>query len=137
MQYVYPRTVYVTLGRSDLHCHTRNWWYYVPATFLQDKSDRNMSRVIFLSLLLRDRLLPISFNDSKSILNRQLDELKHFARAKVSNKTNTPTGKVCHVFKGCQNWICLFILKVANIRCFILIKCSEQKARFKKYAIMS
>jgi hypothetical protein len=23
------------------------------------------------------------------------------------------------------------------IRCFILIKCSEQKARFKKYAIMS
>jgi hypothetical protein len=27
--------------------------------------------------------------------------------------------------------------KVANIRCFILIKCSEQKARFKKYAIMS
>ena len=31
----------------------------------------------------------------------------------------------------------LFILKVANIRCFILIKCSEQEARFKKYAIMS
>jgi hypothetical protein len=30
-----------------------------------------------------------------------------------------------------------FILKVANIRCFILIKCSEQEARFKKYAIMS
>ena len=30
-----------------------------------------------------------------------------------------------------------FILKVANIRCFILIKCSEQKAKFKKYAIMS
>ena len=29
------------------------------------------------------------------------------------------------------------ILKVANIRCFILIKCSEQEARFKKYAIMS
>jgi hypothetical protein len=28
-----------------------------------------------------------------------------------------------------------FILKVANIRCFILIKCSEQKARFKKYVI--
>jgi ABC-type protease/lipase transport system fused ATPase/permease subunit len=28
-------------------------------------------------------------------------------------------------------------LKVANIRCFILIKCSEQEARFKKYAIMS
>jgi len=24
----------------------------------------------------------------------------------------------------------LFILKVANILCFILIKCSEQKARF-------
>jgi hypothetical protein len=31
----------------------------------------------------------------------------------------------------------LFILKVTNIRCFILIKCSEQEARFKKYAIMS
>ena len=31
----------------------------------------------------------------------------------------------------------LFILKVANIRCFILKKCSEQEARFKKYAIMS
>jgi hypothetical protein len=31
----------------------------------------------------------------------------------------------------------LFILKVANIQCFILIKCSEQKARFKKYVIMS
>ena len=30
----------------------------------------------------------------------------------------------------------LFILKVANIRCFILIKCSEQEARFKKYAII-
>jgi len=30
-----------------------------------------------------------------------------------------------------------FILKVANIRCFILIKCSEQDARFKKYVIMS
>ena len=26
-----------------------------------------------------------------------------------------------------QNLICLFILKVANIRCFILIKCSEQE----------
>ena len=31
----------------------------------------------------------------------------------------------------------LFILKVANIGCFILIKCSEQEARFKTYAIMS
>jgi hypothetical protein len=30
-----------------------------------------------------------------------------------------------------------FILKVANIRCFIVIKCSEQEARFKKYVIMS
>jgi hypothetical protein len=30
-----------------------------------------------------------------------------------------------------------FILKVANIRCFILIKCSEQEVGFKKYAIMS
>jgi hypothetical protein len=36
--------------------------------------------------------------------------------------------------KACQ---CLFILKVANIRCFILIKCSKQEAKFKKYAIMS
>ena len=26
----------------------------------------------------------------------------------------------------------LFILKIANIRCFILIKCSEQETRFKK-----
>ncbi len=33
--------------------------------------------------------------------------------------------------------IFLFILKVGNIRCFILIKGSEQKARFKQYAIMS
>ena len=31
----------------------------------------------------------------------------------------------------------LFVLKVANIRCFILIKFSEQKARFKKSIIMS
>jgi hypothetical protein len=31
----------------------------------------------------------------------------------------------------------LFILKVANIRCFRLIKFSEQKARFKKSVIMS
>ena len=31
----------------------------------------------------------------------------------------------------------LFILKVANIRCFVLIQCSEQEARFKKYVIMS
>jgi hypothetical protein len=30
----------------------------------------------------------------------------------------------------------LFILKVANIRYFILIKCSEQEARFKKYVVM-
>ena len=52
---------------------TRN----VPATFLQDKHDCNIPRALFLSLLLRDRLLPISFNNSKSILNRQLDELKH------------------------------------------------------------
>ena len=33
--------------------------------------------------------------------------------------------------------IIFFILKVANIRYFILIKCSEQEARFKKYVIMS
>ena len=30
----------------------------------------------------------------------------------------------------------LSVLKVANIRCFILIKCSEQKSRFKKSVIM-
>jgi len=53
----------------------------VTATFLQDKPDCNIPRALFLSLLLRDRLLPISFNDSKSILNRQLDKLKHVARA--------------------------------------------------------
>ena len=45
-----------------------------------------------------------------------------------------------HIIKGIQPvridffW---FILKVANIRCFILIKCSEQEARFKKYVVMS
>ena len=33
--------------------------------------------------------------------------------------------------------IILFILKVANIRCFILIKCSEQKDRFTKSVITS
>jgi hypothetical protein len=32
--------------------------------------------------------------------------------------------------------IFLFILKVANIRCFILIKCSEPKARLKKMKIV-
>jgi hypothetical protein len=37
-------------------------------------------------------------------------------------------------FISIKHW---FILKVANIRCFILIKCSEQEARFKKYVIMS
>ena len=31
----------------------------------------------------------------------------------------------------------LVILKVATIRCFILIKCSQQEARFKTYVIMS
>jgi hypothetical protein len=53
----------------------------VSVTFLQDKPDCNIPRALFLALLLRDRLLPISFNYSKSILNRKLDELKHFARA--------------------------------------------------------
>ena len=51
------------------------------ATFLQDNPECNIPRALFMSLLLRDRLLPILFNNSKSILNRQLDELKHFARA--------------------------------------------------------
>jgi hypothetical protein len=43
------------------------------------------------------------------------------------------------IVKGIQSFklIFLFLLKVVNIRCFILIKCSEQEARFKKYAIMS
>ena len=31
----------------------------------------------------------------------------------------------------------LFVLKVANIRGFILVKCSEQKSRFKKSVIMA
>ena len=53
----------------------------VSATFLQDKPDCHIPRALYLSLLLRDRLLPISFNYSKSILSRQLDELKHCARA--------------------------------------------------------
>jgi hypothetical protein len=33
---------------------------------------------------------------------------------------------------GLSELIFLFILKVANIRCFILLKCSEQEARIKK-----
>ena len=38
----------------------------------------------------------------------------------------------CYI-KGIQAVrIDFFILKVANIRCFILIKCSEQETRFKK-----
>ena len=42
------------------------------------------------------------------------------------------------LFKGIQAVrIDFIILKVANIRCFILIKCSEQEARFKTYVIMS
>ena len=82
----------VTLGRQDLALsHTElvalkrlkslaivlGATASVPATFLQDKPDCNIPRALFLSLLLRDRLLPISFSVSKSILNRQLDELKH------------------------------------------------------------
>ena len=58
----------------------------VSAAFLHDKPDCNIP--IFLSLLLRDRLLPIAFNDLRSILNRQLDELKHFARANKGIKQN-------------------------------------------------
>ena len=41
--------------------------------------------------------------------------------------------------KGIQDAIIdflFFILKVANIRCFTLIKCSEQEVKFKKYVIM-
>ena len=45
--------------------------------------------------------------------------------------------KCCFIFSlkvyRLSELIFLFILKVANIRCFILIKCSEQK----KYVIMS
>ena len=58
-----------------------------------------------------------------------------------------PKTKICHfVGRNIEKYIkgiqavrieLLFILKVANIRCFILIKCSEQEARFKKYVIMS
>jgi hypothetical protein len=29
--------------------------------------------------------------------------------------------KISHLLKGCQNWIFFLMLKVANIRCFILI----------------
>ena len=46
------------------------------------------------------------------------------------------------IIKGIQAvrivfFLFILLLKVANIQCFILIKCSEQEARFKKYAIMS
>jgi hypothetical protein len=54
----------------------------------------------------------------------------------IINNRNSWATKL-KIIKFCQNWIFLFILKVANIRCFILIKCSEQEVRFKKYAIMS
>jgi hypothetical protein len=63
----------------------------VHTPFLQDKPDSNMPRAPFLSLLLRDRLLPISFNDSKSILNRRLDELKHVTHANLGIKQNKHT----------------------------------------------
>ena len=44
----------------------------------------------------------------------------------------------CHTLKAYSSWNCFFfILKVPNIRCFILIKCSEQEASFKKYVIIS
>jgi hypothetical protein len=63
----------------------------VHTPVLQDKPDSNMPRAPFLSLLLRDRLLPISFNDSKSILNRRLDELKHVTHANLGIKQNKHT----------------------------------------------
>ena len=53
----------------------------VHATCLQDKTDCKIHRALFLSFLHSERRLPISYNDSKSILSRQLDELKHVARA--------------------------------------------------------
>ena len=53
----------------------------------------------------------ISFTISIAIWKDQLKSLKAYSRS---------------------NWFFLFILKVANIRCFILIKCSEQEVRLKK-----
>ena len=81
----------------------------VTGTFLQDKPEYNIPRVLFLSLLLRDRLLPISYDDSKSILNRQLDVL-----IKVSSKPNTPTGNVCYisvVFCDTDIWRFFFLIE--------------------------
>ena len=50
------------------------------------------------------------------------------------------SGSGLWTFKGIQAVkidLFLFILKVGNIGCFILIKFSEQEARFKEYVIMS
>ena len=62
----------------------------------------------------------------------------------ISSKRNifekTITSSPSYFIKGntvAQIDFFLSILKVANIRCFILVQCSEQEARFKKYAIMS
>ena len=51
----------------------------------------------------------------------------------IISKTNFQFPTSCsYIIKGIQAVrIEFFILKVANIRCFILIWCSEQKARFK------
>ena len=54
----------------------------VHTPFLQDKPDCNIQR---------PSELPISFNDSKSILNRQLDELKPVAHANLDIKQNKHT----------------------------------------------
>ena len=45
-----------------------------------------------------------------------------------------PIVDICRIVKGIQAIRIDFFLyiNVANIRCFILIKCSEQEARFKK-----
>ena len=59
-----------------------------------------------------------------------------------NNSTFFPTlrKKIYHIvsfsyyfqLKGCQNWIFLFILKVANIRCFILIKMFWRRSQVLK-----
>ena len=61
-----------------------------------------------------------------------MDTTEIFGRTTYDNLKQT----VAHwqVLKAYRlsEWIFLFILKVANIRCFILIKYSEQEVRFKK-----
>jgi hypothetical protein len=74
--------------------------------------------------------LDITANNLNIATQQNTTDLKAGGGDNYSNSQSTK-------HQGCQNRFFLFILKVANIRCFILIKCSEQEARFKKYAIMS